>query len=133
MADWQDVLATIPIFSFLGRSELAAVQELFVEETHQKGDRICRQGEEGNTFYVVLDGELDVLAGDQDQHLIAVLKRGDFFGREIRGDVRRGAAKFVDRRLMLACNQHAAACPDATVTVGGAMRLQISMTCGQRG
>lgn len=80
MADWQDVLATIPIFSFLGRSELAAVQELFVEETHQKGDTICHQGEEGNTFYVVLDGEFDVLVGDHDQHLIAVLKRGDFFG-----------------------------------------------------
>jgi len=80
MADWQEVLATIPIFSFLGRSELAAVQELFVEEVHQKGDTICRQGEEGNTFYVVLDGEFDVLVGEKDEHLIAVLKRGDFFG-----------------------------------------------------
>ena len=80
MADWQDLLATIPIFSFLGRAELAAVQELFVEETHQKGDTICKQGEEGNTFYVVLDGELDVLVGETSQQLIAVLKRGDFFG-----------------------------------------------------
>jgi NTE family protein len=80
MADWQDLLATIPIFSFLGRTELAAVEGLFVEETHQKGDTICRQGEEGDTFYVVLDGELDVLAGEGGQHLIAVLKRGDFFG-----------------------------------------------------
>src|SRR5882757_8480110 len=79
MADWQDLLATIPIFSFLGRSELAAVQELFVEETHQRGDTICRQGDEGDTFYVVLDGELDVLVGEA-QHAIAVLKRGDFFG-----------------------------------------------------
>jgi NTE family protein len=80
MADWQDLLSTIPIFSFLGRNELAAVQELFVEELHQKGDTICSQGEEGNTFYVVLDGELDVLVGEQAQTLIAVLKRGDFFG-----------------------------------------------------
>lgn len=80
MADWQDLLQTIPIFSFLGRAELAAVQELFVEEVHQKGDTICRQGEEGNTFYVVLDGELDVLVGEAHQQLIAVLKRGDFFG-----------------------------------------------------
>jgi NTE family protein len=80
MADWHDLLATIPIFSFLGRAELAAVQELFIEEIHQKGDTICRQGEEGNTFYVVLDGELDVLAGEHNQNLIAVLKRGDFFG-----------------------------------------------------
>ncbi len=80
MADWQDLLATIPIFSFLGRSELAAVHDLFVEETHQKGDVICRQGEDGDTFYVVLDGELDVLVGEGTQHVIAVLKRGDFFG-----------------------------------------------------
>src|SRR5580700_7202043 len=80
MADWQEVLATIPIFSFLGRAELTAVQQLFVEETHQKGDTICRQGDEGNTFYVVLEGELDVLAGENDKNLIAVLKRGDFFG-----------------------------------------------------
>ena len=80
MADWHDLLSTIPIFSFLGRNELAAVQELFVEETHQKGDLICRQGDEGDTFYVVLDGELDVLVGEGAGHVIAVLKRGDFFG-----------------------------------------------------
>jgi NTE family protein len=80
MADWHDLLSTIPIFSFLGRNELAAVQELFVEETHQKGDVICRQGDEGDTFYVVLDGELDVLVGEGAGHVIAVLKRGDFFG-----------------------------------------------------
>jgi NTE family protein len=80
MADWHDLLQTIPIFSFLGRAELAAVQELFIEVVHQKGDVICRQGEEGNTFYVVLDGELDVMVGEATQQLIAVLKRGDFFG-----------------------------------------------------
>ena len=80
MADLHDLLSTIPIFSFLGRTELAAVQELFVEEIRQKGETICVQGEEGNTFYVVLDGELDVLAGEGGNHLIAVLKRGDFFG-----------------------------------------------------
>ncbi len=80
MADWQELLATIPIFSFLGRAELVAVQELFVEETHQKGDTICRQGDDGDSFYVVLDGELDVLVGEGAGHVIAVLKRGDFFG-----------------------------------------------------
>jgi NTE family protein len=80
MADLHDVLSTIPIFSFLGRAELAAVQELFVESTHQKGDAICRIGEEGDTFHVVLDGELEVLAGEKEDRIIAVLKRGDFFG-----------------------------------------------------
>jgi NTE family protein len=80
MADWHDLLSTIPIFSFLGRTELAAVQELFVESTHQKGEVICRLGDEGETFYIVLDGELEVWAGEGASHLTAVLKRGDFFG-----------------------------------------------------
>lgn len=102
MADWKEVLVTIPIFSFLGRTELAAVEELFVEETHQKGDVICRQGEEGNTFYVVLDGEFDVLVGEKDQHLIAVLKRGDFFGEMalLQGG-RRTATVIASRRARL--------------------------------
>jgi NTE family protein len=102
MADWQDLLATIPIFSFLGRTELAAVHDLFVEETHQKGDMICRQGEEGDTFYVVLDGELDVLVGEGTQHVIAVLKRGDFFGEMalLQGG-RRTATVAVGRRARL--------------------------------
>ena len=78
--EWQDILSTIPIFSFLGRAELEAVQELFVETTRQKGDVICRQGDPGDSFYLVLDGELEVWAGEDDRNLAAILKRGDFFG-----------------------------------------------------
>jgi len=81
MADWHEILATIPIFSFLGRADIDAVKDLFVEEVQQKGDVICRQGDEGDKFYIVLDGELEVLASDgQQQRLAATLKRGDFFG-----------------------------------------------------
>ena len=77
MADWHEILSTIPIFSFLGRADIDAVTELFIEEVQQKGDVICRQGDEGDKFYIVLDGELEVLAGER---VAAVLKRGDFFG-----------------------------------------------------
>lgn len=80
MAEIQDILSAIPIFSFLGRNELAAVQELFVESTHQKGDLICRIGDDGESFHVVIDGELEVLVGEKEDKVIAVLKRGDFFG-----------------------------------------------------
>ncbi len=81
MADWHEILSTIPIFSFLSRADIDAVKDLFVEESKQKGDVICRQGDEGDRFYIVLDGELEVLASDgQQQRLAAVLKRGDFFG-----------------------------------------------------
>src|SRR3954462_13714237 len=103
MADLQDILSTIPIFSFLGRAEMAAVQELFVESTHQKGDYICREGEEGNTFHVILDGELEVIAGEGDHaRVLAILKRGDFFGEMalLQGN-KRTAGVIASRRVRL--------------------------------
>ncbi|MEQ1948614.1 MAG: cyclic nucleotide-binding and patatin-like phospholipase domain-containing protein [Bryobacteraceae bacterium] len=81
MTDIQDLLSTIPIFSFLGRNEIAAVQSLFIESTHQKGDYICREGEEGSTFHIIIDGELEVIVGEGDSaRVISILKKGDFFG-----------------------------------------------------
>ena len=81
MSELQDILAGVPIFSFLGRAEIAAVQELFVESTHQKGDFICHEGEEGHTFHIILDGELEVVVGEAEKaRVLAVLKKGDFFG-----------------------------------------------------
>src|SRR4051794_30210522 len=81
MNSLQDILATIPIFSFLGRNEIAAVEPLFVESTHQRGDYICREGEQGDTFHIVLDGELDVFVGqDESMRMLSILKKGDFFG-----------------------------------------------------
>lgn len=99
MKDFQDLLATIPIFSFLGRAETAAVEQLFVESTHQKGDVICRQGDEGETFHVILDGELDVLSGEK---VVTILKRGDFFGEMalLQGG-KRTATVIANRRVRL--------------------------------
>ena len=81
MNSLQDILSTIPIFSFLGKSEITAVQSLFVESTHQKGEYICREGEEGDTFHIILDGELEVAVGHGDTYRpLSILKKGDFFG-----------------------------------------------------
>ena len=68
------------MFAFLGGDELAKLQELFVESTHQKGDVIFRAGDEGDTFSIVLRGELEVWAGEDEQRLTGTLKHGDFFG-----------------------------------------------------
>ena len=46
MVDLKDLLSTIPIFSFLGQSEITAVESLFVESTHQKGEYVCHEGEQ---------------------------------------------------------------------------------------
>jgi CRP-like cAMP-binding protein len=43
--------------------KLPRLQSLFVESTHQKGEYICREGDEGDTFHIILDGELEVSVG----------------------------------------------------------------------
>jgi NTE family protein len=99
----QQILSTVPIFSFLGRDEIAAVESLFAESTHQKGEYICREGEEGDTFHIILDGEAEVFVGQEDSaRVLDILKKGDFFGEMVllQGG-RRTASVVVSRRARL--------------------------------
>ncbi|MEM1203708.1 MAG: patatin-like phospholipase family protein [Acidobacteriota bacterium] len=76
-----ETLRNIPLFSYLKPEELQAVQGLFVEEVHRKGADICRAGDEGDSFYIVLSGELEVWGGDGDSRkLLSRLGPRDFFG-----------------------------------------------------
>ena len=103
MQGLQDLLSTIPIFSFLGRNEITALESLFVESTHQKGEYICREGEPGDSFHIILDGELEVFIGQDDSvRVLSLLKKGDFFGEMalLQGD-KRTASVMVARRAHL--------------------------------
>jgi NTE family protein len=81
MADWKDFLSTIPIFSFLNREELRQIQEHFQEVTFQKGETVCKTGDPGDVFYVVLSGELEVWGGESGEpRRTGTLTARDFFG-----------------------------------------------------
>ena len=47
-----------------------------------KGEKVCRQGEKGDAFYAVMEGELSVSvkSGFFSSKKVATLKAGDFFG-----------------------------------------------------
>lgn len=45
--------------------------------TFDPGAMICREGDAGNSMYAIVEGEVEVLLGDQT---IEVLGPGDFFG-----------------------------------------------------
>ncbi|HEY7131994.1 MAG TPA: cyclic nucleotide-binding domain-containing protein, partial [Candidatus Limnocylindrales bacterium] len=65
------------LFADLTTPQLQRIAHMFEEEVHPKGTRILRQGLSGSAFYVILDGEADVVIDGQER---AVLGRGDFFG-----------------------------------------------------
>jgi NTE family protein len=75
-----DFLASIPIFSFFTRAELEAARPLFQEQVFNRNDAVVRIGEPGDTFYVVLEGELEVWDASTPPRQTGTLRRGDYFG-----------------------------------------------------
>jgi CRP-like cAMP-binding protein len=72
-----DAIAGMALFADLARPQLMGVASQFEEAFFPKGARILRQGLTGSGFYVILDGEADVIADGEKR---ANLARGDFFG-----------------------------------------------------
>jgi CRP-like cAMP-binding protein len=70
-------LAQLSLFADLSRPQLESVAHTFDEEVYPAGQRVLRQGLSGNAFYLVIDGEAQVLIDGSERRR---LSRGDFFG-----------------------------------------------------
>ena len=72
-----DALSRVPLFASLSKRELEFVASRADEVDAPAGKFLTTQGEPGDTFYVLLDGEARV---DIDGNLRRNLEPGDFFG-----------------------------------------------------
>ncbi len=72
-----DTLAQMTLFADLSRAQVEAVSHSFEEEAFAEGQRVLRHGLSGSSFYVILDGEAEVVIDGVER---ARLGRGDFFG-----------------------------------------------------
>lgn len=72
-----DALSRVPLFASLSKRELEFVASRADEVDAPAGKFLTTQGEPGDTFYVLLDGEARV---DIDGNLRRTLEPGDFFG-----------------------------------------------------
>ena len=57
-----DAIAGLSLFADLSRPQLLGVASRFEESFFPKDARVLRQGLTGSGFYVILDGEADVIA-----------------------------------------------------------------------
>jgi MFS family permease len=71
------LLRGIPLFAPLGAPELEAVARSLEPVEARAGDALVREGERGDLFYAVADGELEVT---QSGAPVRTLRRGDVFG-----------------------------------------------------
>ncbi|MFO7884961.1 MAG: cyclic nucleotide-binding domain-containing protein [Desulfobacteraceae bacterium] len=81
MEDLQYFLSKVPLFSSIPQSQIKEVAELFHPGSMEKGTVICRQGEPGETMYIIRSGLVGVYAEKEDESLfLTELGRGQFFG-----------------------------------------------------
>jgi CRP/FNR family transcriptional regulator, cyclic AMP receptor protein len=75
--NYVDALARLSLFADLTRPQLEVLAHSFDEEVFAAGQRVIRQDVSGGGFYVILDGEAQVIIDGKER---ARLTRGDFFG-----------------------------------------------------
>lgn len=74
-------LAMLPFFAEIPPTLLTDIAALFTTETCKEGETIVTEGEEGNKFYIIVRGKVEiikVLSGEEQR--VATLQDGDYFG-----------------------------------------------------
>jgi CRP-like cAMP-binding protein len=72
-----ETLSRLSLFADLPYPQVEALAHTFTEEVFGEGQRVIREGMTGSGFYVILEGEANVVISGQER---ARLTRGDFFG-----------------------------------------------------
>ena len=76
------VIKAVPLFKGLDTNIINLFASRMAQESYKKGDDIIKQGEEGDKFYIVLEGQVNVHVerDDKKDHNVANLGRGEYFG-----------------------------------------------------
>jgi CRP-like cAMP-binding protein len=72
-----DVIRRLPLCASLSSREIDEMAALAAEEDYPAGHDLVREGDPGHAFYVILDGQVEVLRGGER---VDARSAGDFFG-----------------------------------------------------
>ena len=81
---FEAILETVPLLQSMSSTERAVLADGFDESHFPAGTNIIKEGEEGSTFYILLEGECSATqeGADHEQHEVRHYfgDRGDYFG-----------------------------------------------------
>lgn len=75
-------LRTVPLFRDFDAAELSEVAQLVTTRRYAKHQTIFREGDAGQTFYLIIAGSVAIfrIAPDGRETILSILKERDFFG-----------------------------------------------------
>ncbi|KAI9447805.1 cyclic nucleotide-binding-like protein [Lactarius indigo] len=83
---YEQFLSTVTLLSSLSPTERSKIADALVSQAHEDGEAVVRQGEMGDTFFFVEEGEAEVTKthqgddGETREIVVGHLSRGDYFG-----------------------------------------------------
>jgi len=97
-------LKEVEIFKDLSVKELSAIASVTEEVSFPKGEIIMREGDQGETMYLIISGEVSVIKGLGTEHQVELdrIGEGDYFGEmSLFEDIVRSAAIFTEQETRL--------------------------------
>lgn len=85
---YEQFLISVPLLTSLGPEERSKIADALVSKVYPDGEAVVKQGEMGDTFFFVEEGEAivtQVKAGDDGEpkeRVVGHLRKGDYFGGE---------------------------------------------------
>ena len=79
---FEHFLSKVKILENMNPYERSSLSDAFVEESFKKGDYIIKQGDQGNKFYLIEEGEAiaTIKQGNDEEKEVMSYKTGDYFG-----------------------------------------------------
>lgn len=76
-----EALPNVPLFSGLGDEQIKRLAEIFSIEKHPKGTKLIKPEQPREKAFVVLDGEITVMAGeDEERRKVGVISKNECLG-----------------------------------------------------
>jgi len=111
LMDEMALLQQIPLFTDLPQEQLRSLVSVLERRTYRKGQIILRQGDQGDSLFVIVSGRVRIYTISPDGHEWSVwfYDRGDFFGEMalLSGEPRSANAQAMQRTEVLILRRRA--------------------------
>ena len=77
---YEDFLQTVPILSNMDHYERSKMADAVKEKKYKEGDVVITQGEKGDLFFIIVEGEAKATLNSNPDEAVKSYKPGDYFG-----------------------------------------------------